>query len=77
MRNIRTYGGPVIFDAVINPTGTVTDVHPHRLRGRRRPSPRLEELWRKAIQEWRYEPTIVDGRAVPVCMTVAIMIDVR
>jgi hypothetical protein len=76
MRKIRTYGSPLIFDAVITPAGAVTDVRPHHLRGRQRPSPRLEELWRKAIQEWRYEPTIVDGRPVPVCMTVAITIDV-
>jgi hypothetical protein len=75
MQKIRVPGGPLIFDAVINANGSVTDVRAHRLRARRRPSARLEDLWRKAIQEWTFEPTTVDGQAVPVCMTVTVTID--
>jgi outer membrane biosynthesis protein TonB len=55
--------------------GTVTRVKPVHLRARKRPDPKLEALWGDAIRKWSFEPTLVDGKPVPVCMTVTVNID--
>jgi hypothetical protein len=36
----------------------------------------MAALWRAAIHDWKFEPTIVDNKAVSVCTTVAVTIDV-
>jgi protein TonB len=75
MANISTPLVPLIYDATIDPTGTVTRVKAVHVRGRKRPDPKLETLWADAIRKWAFEPTIVDGRPMPVCMTVTVNID--
>ena len=40
------------------------------------PWPSLERLWREAILEWRYEPSVIDGQPVAVCLTATVTIDV-
>jgi hypothetical protein len=40
------------------------------------PWPSIDRLWRAAILDWRYQPTIVDGTPVAVCLPVTVIIDV-
>jgi protein TonB len=58
--------GGVILEVTIGPTGSVTDVRV--LRGE---SP-LVEAAEAAVRQWIYEPTILEGKAVSVLMTVAL-----
>ena len=56
--------GVVILEATIGTTGEVSDVEVLRS------VPLLDEAAVAAVRQWRYEPTLVDGVAVPVLMTV-------
>lgn len=67
--------GPLMYHATIGPDGTVTVVKAIHLRGRKRADPKLESLYADAIRKWTFEPTVVDGKRVPVCMTVTVNID--
>ena len=58
--------GLVIVEATIDATGTVTAAK--LLRGQ----PLLDEAALAAVRQWRYEPTVLDGVAVPVVMTVTV-----
>jgi hypothetical protein len=75
MAAIGTPLSPLIYDVTIGPDGTVTRVKAVHLRARKRPDPKLEALWGHAIGKWTFEPTVVDGKPVPVCMTVTVNID--
>ena len=75
MKMMRTPIGVLIYDVKTGPDGDVTRVRAVHIRPRKRPDPRLEELWASAIRKWRFEPTVVDGKPVPVCMTVTVNID--
>jgi outer membrane biosynthesis protein TonB len=39
------------------------------------PFPRFDESILAAIRQWKFEPTIVDGQAVAVCMSVVSIVD--
>lgn len=58
--------GVVILEATISPTGEVTSVTV--LRG----VPLLDSSAIEAVRQWRYEPTLLNGVAVPVIMTVTV-----
>ncbi|MCY3845008.1 MAG: energy transducer TonB [Acidobacteria bacterium] len=58
--------GVVILEATIGPTGEVVDIEVLRS------VPELDEAAVTAVRQWRYEPTLVDGVAVPVLMTVTV-----
>ena len=58
--------GQVVIDAVIGVDGAVTDARV--LRG----VPMLDEPALAAVRQWRYTPTVVDGVAVPVIVTVTV-----
>ncbi len=64
----RTAGvqGLVILEATIDPSGEVGDIEVLRS------VPELDEAAIAAVEQWRYEPTLVDGVAVPVPMTLTI-----
>ena len=64
----RTAGvqGLVILEATIDPSGEVGDIEVLRS------VPELDEAAIAAVEQWRYEPTLVDGVAVPVSMTITI-----
>ena len=64
-RTLRVQG-LVILEATIGPTGEMVDVEVLRS------VPELDEAAVAAVEQWRYEPTLVDGEAVPVVMTVTI-----
>ncbi len=63
-RTLRVQG-LVILEATIGPTGEVVDVEVLRS-----VLPELDAAAVAAVEQWRYEPTLVDGEAVPVVMTV-------
>lgn len=56
--------GVVIAEILVNEAGIVTEARVVRS------IPLLDEAALQAVREWRYDPTIVDGKAVPVRMTV-------
>ena len=58
--------GVVILECTLDPRGEVADVVV--LRG----VPPLTEAASKAVRQWRYEPTLLDGVPVPVIMTVTV-----
>jgi TonB family protein len=58
--------GVVIIEATVDATGTVTAAK--LLRGQ----PLLDEAALAAVRQWRYEPTVLNGVAVPVVMTVSV-----
>ena len=63
--------GVVILEATVSSTGEVTDVEVLRS------VPLLDEAAVAAVRQWRYEPTLVDGVAVPVLMTVTVNFQLR
>jgi TonB family protein len=63
--------GVVILEATVSSTGEVTDVEVLRS------VPLLDEAAVAAVRQWRYEPTLVDGVAVPVLMTVTVNFALR
>ena len=58
--------GLVVLEATIDPTGEVDNIEVLRS------VPELEEAAVVAVEQWRYEPTLVDGAPVSVLMTVTI-----
>jgi outer membrane biosynthesis protein TonB len=36
----------------------------------------IADAWLHAIREWKFEPTVIDGEQVAVCMTVTVTIDI-
>jgi TonB family protein len=58
--------GIVVVEIRIDETGSVTDAKIVRS------VPMLDESALATVKEWRFAPTIVDGRAVPVKMTVTV-----
>jgi len=58
--------GVVSAEITVNEQGIVTDVRVMDS------NPVLDEAALNAVREWRYDPTIVEGRAVPVKMRVTV-----
>jgi TonB family protein len=58
--------GTVVAEILVNEAGIVSDARVLKS------VPPLDEAALKAVREWRYDPTIVDGKAVPVKMTVTV-----
>jgi hypothetical protein len=65
------------LEVLIGPSGDVVDVWTIRRNNRSRSCPELEEPAACAIRQWKYAPTLVEGKAVPVCTTIAVTIEVR
>jgi len=62
---------------VIDERGNVGDVQLLRPTDPSPPWPEIHTAGIAAIREWKYAPTTVKGKTVPVCMIVAINIDIR
>lgn len=58
--------GMVLIEATIAADGSVVDTKVLR------PMPLLESAAVEAIKQWKYEPTLIDGEAVPVLMVVTV-----
>ena len=58
--------GTVVLECTISPQGRVTDVRV--VRGH----PRLDQAAIAAVKQWVYTPTMLDGKAVPVILTVTL-----
>jgi TonB family protein len=58
--------GAVVAEIVVNESGSVTAARVVRS------VPLLDEAALQAVKEWRYDPTIVNGKAVPVRMRVTV-----
>jgi protein TonB len=58
--------GVVVLEAVISPSGEVTNVRV--LRG----APLLNDAAADAVRQWRYTPTLLNGQPVSVVMTVTV-----
>jgi|WetSurMetagenome_2_1015567.scaffolds.fasta_scaffold444167_1 TonB family protein len=58
--------GAVVAEITINEMGRVTDAKVVRS------VPLLDDAALKAVREWRYEPTIVNGKPVPLTMQVTV-----
>jgi TonB family protein len=63
--------GAVVAEILVNEHGIVADARVLKS------IPPLDEAALKAVREWRYDPTIVDGKAVPVKMTVTVSFTTR
>ena len=61
--NVR---GIVIVEVTIDVDGTVKDARVLRS------IPMLDAAALEAVRQWRYEPTTLDGKPVPVIMTVSV-----
>jgi TonB family protein len=59
-------GGAVVLEIRVDESGSVADAKILRS------IPLLDEAALAAVRQWRYEPTVVDGRPVPVKMTVTV-----
>ena len=58
--------GVVIAEVVVDETGRVASAHLLRA------IPLLEDAALAAVRQWRFDPMVVDGRPVPVRMTVTV-----
>ncbi len=58
--------GLVVLDATIDPEGRVSNARVIRS------MPLLDAAAVAAVQQWEFTPTVIDGRAVPVIMTVTV-----
>ena len=66
MQDLRIQG-VVVIEALIAPTGCVSDATV--LRG---PHTTLEAAAMAAVSQWRYTPSLLDGKPVPIVMTVTV-----
>lgn len=69
--------GMSIHELLIRPDGKVQRVWSVREPSFEPPFPAFGQAIVDALQEWEYEPLLVDGRAVPVCLTVTTAIHWR
>jgi len=63
--------GVVILEAVIGEDGAVRDVRILRS------IPLLDDAAKEAVRQWRFTPTLLNGEAVPVVMTVTVAFKLR
>jgi TonB family protein len=61
--------GTVVLEIVIGPTGAVTEARSLRQ------NPLLDAAAVDAVRKWKYTPTLLNGAAVPVIMTVTLNFD--
>lgn len=63
--------GIVILDITVEPDGAVTNVKVLRS------IPDLSDAAIEAVKQWRYAPTLVDGKAIPIRMAVSLNFTIR
>ena len=63
--------GTVILEAVINEQGEVSQVRVLRS------VQLLDEAAMNAVRQWRFTPTLLNGQAVPIVMTVTVSFQLK
>lgn len=63
--------GIVILEAVINEAGEVSQLRVLRS------APLLDEAAMNAVRQWRFTPTLLNGQAVPIVMTVTVSFQLK
>jgi hypothetical protein len=71
MGKARVGSGMWMGEALIAADGTVAKVWPLRSPRFTPAWPEFDEVVAASVRQWRYEPTLVDGVATPLCMVVA------
>ena len=66
-----------VGEALIGPDGRVSDLSVVQDLKLKPPFPQFSRAISDAILQWRYAPTTIDGKAVPICLTVTVNIDWR
>jgi TonB family protein len=66
----------LVYDVVIDSEGNVSSVSLARPFREEPPWTELHNATVEAIRKWKYEPTLVEGVAVPVCLTVTVTAEV-
>jgi len=64
-----------LADALVDQQGKVREVW--TVRGFTPPWPEFDAAAQAAIKQWTYEPALLDGRPVPFCVTVSVLLHVR
>ncbi len=72
----QTVGGVLLYQATITEEGAVRDLRLQKPGPARPEWSAIDRAAREAIRTWRYTPTVVSGRRVPVCISVSIIVDV-
>jgi hypothetical protein len=70
----KTHAGVLVFEAVIAPSGAVTDFRLVKGADLEYPWPTIAERWQSAIAEWRYQPLLLNNKPVAVCTTISIIV---
>jgi hypothetical protein len=65
-----SFSGIFIFEAIIDRDGTVRDIRTIRRPDFDPPCPHIENAYRRAIAQCRYQPGTLNGKPVPVYLTV-------
>ena len=65
-----SFSGIFIFEAIIDRDGTVRDIRTIRRPDFDPPCPHMENAYRRAIAQCRYQPGTLNGKPVPVYLTV-------
>ena len=66
--------GMWLGEALIDSSGKIARVWPHREVRLVPPFPAFNDSILDAIKQWEFEPVVVKGKAVPVCMVVSVNI---
>jgi hypothetical protein len=62
-------------EILIGPDGSVADTWAAREIHLDPPFPEFNEAIRSTISKWKYEPVVIDGKKMPVCMSVTVNVD--
>jgi hypothetical protein len=65
------------YEARIDESGSIADIAPVEPVSAESPWPEINEAAVRAIRQWRYASTHEGGKAVSVCLTVTVRIEVR
>ena len=76
-RHVRITQPLYIYEAVITVEGNVSNLRLLRGPTSEEPYIAFERAFHEAIAQWRYRPATLDGRPVPVYLTVTATIEVR
>ena len=74
---VVSVGSPWLGEVLITESGKVTHVWPIREVAFQPPFPAFNNAITDAIYQWVFEPFIVMGKPMPVCMTVTVFINIR